>query len=110
MTAVTDYFLYEAASATAAARSPVLLLLPNFFIPMTLQRKKKHDDQDALDEDVTAQDDQDQDPTPRYLWKENTGILRRRDGEVVVARLEVPVASLRRKAELCVLGTCRLKW
>ena len=73
-TAVTDYFLYE----ESAARPPSLLLLPGCSLPMAWERGEE-----AVEHAGCF-------PTARYLWKNDTGILRRGAGEVLVAQLEVP--------------------
>ncbi|CAO2147945.1 unnamed protein product [Urochloa humidicola] len=99
-TFVTDYFLYNAGSG-AAQPMPTLSLLPACFFPMTFDRSS---------EDTGRRDSVRQ----RYMWKENTGILRcGGSGEVTVVQLEVPKPEgwkFRDKAELCVLDTVRLEW
>lgn len=76
-TAVTDYFLYMAASAPAGWSLAALLLVPACFIPMIFQRKKHDDDDDNREDLLSAHDDDDDDddPTPSPLWKDCTGIL-----------------------------------
>ncbi|CAL4995046.1 unnamed protein product [Urochloa decumbens] len=95
--AVCDYFLYEA----GAARPPSLSLLPGCFFPMAFERGK---------DNVTGRGEE-----ARYLWNDNTGVLRSGSaGEVItVVQLEVPDSvkrKIRDKAELCVIDTGKLEW
>ncbi|KAL6653493.1 hypothetical protein ACP70R_009071 [Stipagrostis hirtigluma subsp. patula] len=90
-TATFDYFVYEA----GAGQPPSLSLLPTCDIPKQYERGT------ALRK-----------PKGRMLQKEDTGVLRRGDGdgELLVAQLEVTHDEPWDTAELCVLRPARREW
>ncbi|RLM69890.1 hypothetical protein C2845_PM17G03310 [Panicum miliaceum] len=103
-----DYFLYEA----GAARPPSLLLLPACYIPKQYERRGD----EARRPEKSA----------RMLFRNDTAVLRRGEGDHVVAQLEVsygdapkafnpvelesPDYASRIHAELCVLRTGSGDW
>jgi len=90
-----DYFLYEA----GAGRTPSLYLLPGCYVSNQFER-----DKDARQ--VPSRKDEARNLS---LFKD-TGILRRGEGEVLVAQLEVGYYAPYSTAELCVLRPGAQDW